>query len=114
MFRKIIGTIVGGVVGLGALYLVAKVAYAEGYEAAQETAAPDEKIPREENPKKVGKLGLLMGLRKMGRSKKTILSDLANNPEDYKLEAYISGGEAHLTISKKQIFSREKNKPFSG
>jgi hypothetical protein len=85
MFRKIVETIVEGAIGLGALYLVAKVSYAEGLNAGSQ----NEKNPPEENPKKPGKLASLFG-----RGKLSIFDD----------------AEVHITISKK----REKSIPFNG
>jgi hypothetical protein len=87
MFRKIVETVVGGAIGLGALYLVAKVSYAEGYNAGSQ----NEKNPPEENSKKPGKLATLFGLRK---AKRSILDD----------------AEVNITISKR----REKNTSSSG
>lgn len=87
MLRKIVEAIVGGAIGLGALYLVAKVSYAEGYNAGYQ----NEKNPPEENSKKPGKLATLFRLRK---AKRSILDD----------------AEVNITISKR----REKNTSSSG
>lgn len=85
MLRKIVETIVSGTIGLGALYLVAKVAYAEGREAG----SSEEKKPAYENSKKSGRLASIFG-----KGKRSIFDD----------------AEVHITISKK----REKSIPFNG
>ena len=111
MLLKILKTIVGGAVGIAALVVVGKIAYAAGQEAAEE-ARHAEKAPKSEaggiavDPpvpvKGPGKLGMMMGLKRLITGKKSsAIGDFVANPEDHKMEAYIEGGEIVLRIKKK-------------
>ena len=122
MFRKIVETVVGGALGLAALYAVAKVAFSAGQEMADmerryhdlggakvdvrvlEGTQTDAKDTHEtaSTAKTNGKLGVLFGLKRMlGKSKPSVVKDLMSDPEDHKLEAYIDEGEVHINIKKR-------------
>lgn len=116
MLRKIVETVVGGAIGIAALFLVSKVAYAAGQEAAEEERRYEEAkepfaVPYEERApisastpiKRSGKIGMLLGLRRLavGGKKGSPISDFMNNPEEHKMEAYIDGGEIVVRVKKK-------------
>lgn len=60
--------------------------------------------------KKFDKAGLLMGLKGMigGGMKANPMMSLMENPEDYKLEAYIEGNEIVMRIRKKNSVRARK------
>jgi len=122
MFRKIVETVVGGAIGLAALYAVAKVAFSAGQEMADmerryhdlggakvdiqvlegSQTETKEACETASAAKTNGKLGVLLGLKRMlGKSKPSVMKDLMSNPEDHKLEAYINEGEVHINIKKR-------------
>lgn len=122
MFRKIVETVVGGAIGLAALYAVAKVAFSAGQEMADmerryhdlggakvdiqvlEGTQAEAKDARETVSAvgKSGKLGVLFGLNRMLRkSKPSVVKDLMSNPEGHKLEAYVDEDELHINIKKR-------------
>lgn len=116
MFKKTMETIIGGAIGMLALYAVAKVAYSAGYERAESDHEQPEEVG-EETPvtdipaKKVGKLSFLWGLRKMMGKKESAIGDLLNNPEEHQVEAYVEEGEIHVNIKKKRSSSAKITKP---
>lgn len=108
MLKKVVETIVGGAIGMIALYAVAKVAYSAGQDVAKaeyrHSAGTED--PPEEKPKKVSKLGMLMGLKRMsGFGKQSALGDIFSNPEDHRIEAYVKEGEVHIDIKKSRSMS---------
>ena len=129
MLKKVIETLIGGAIGVAALYVVAKVAYHAGHDMAEVEHQYDALATRSNGAdannngylagehaddivmesdvvapkKKQSKLGLFMNLRKLFRKKGgSILSELVNSPEDHQLEAYIHGGEVHIDIKKRR------------
>jgi TctA family transporter len=113
MFRKMVETIVGGALGLLALYAVAKVAYQEGKDAAKRENQPEknpgdtvsEKQPEEAPVKKkrLSNLGLLLGLRKAVKAGgSSFLGMLASRPEDHKLEAFVDGDDLQIHVRKRR------------
>jgi hypothetical protein len=131
MFKKIVETIIGGAIGIAALYVVAKVAYEAGHEMAEAEHRYDESARREgpeegveEIPdelasvskpaRKLGKIGLLFELKKfMKKGNGSVLGDLLDDPEEHKLEAYIKEGEVHIDIKKRRsVRPAIKSKPF--
>lgn len=93
--KNFVNTVVGGAVGLIALYAVARIAYSAGYNMAeaeiryeQLTESRDaERIPE----RKKGVFG----------KKGSILSRMIRKPEDHKIEAYVDGGELRVNVKPK-------------
>jgi hypothetical protein len=126
MFKKIVETLVGGAIGLTALYVVAKVSFTAGMDVAEaefrrdaaplQKDAPDdipdqseevdevEEVPDRTVPERPqNKLEMLLGFRKLlGRKNRSVLGGLVNDPEDHTLEAYINEGEVHINIKRRK------------
>lgn len=60
--------------------------------------------------KKFDKVSLLMGLKGMigGSLKPNPVTNLMENPEDYKIEAYIEGNEIIVRVKKKNAAGRAR------
>lgn len=122
MFRKVVEAVVGGAIGLAALYAVAKVAFSAGQEMADmerryhdlggakvdiqvlEDARAEAKDACETASTigKNGKLGVLFGISRMlSKNKPSVVKDLMSNPEGHKLEAYVDEDELHINIKKR-------------
>ena len=129
MFRKLIESIIGGAMGLAALYAVAKVAYAAGHDMAEAERKYDElcasgsvgsepaaeqheaesKICIAKPTRKRNRLGLLFGLKKfLGKGNRSVITDLVSEPEEHQLEAYIKEGEIHVDIRKRRSLRGEQ------
>lgn len=119
-------TVIGGALGLAALYLVAKVSFAAGKEVAnverdyeeikksedvesnvdvEETCEITESeeseivtIEKPEKTKKTSKLGMIFGLGKLMRNKNSVIGRLVRNPEKHKIEAFISGNGIRINV----------------
>lgn len=122
--KSFVSTVVGGAIGLVALYVVGRVAYQAGhdiaeaehrYEAAQrkdhakeqkseepqeETASDeDEAVEMPVPSKRQSKLGMLFGLRKaFGKKGTSVIGDLVQNPENHVIEACVKGREIHVNV----------------
>ena len=124
MFKKAVETIVGGAVGVVALFVVAKVAYTVGQEITDvehrynDLASRSKKLAALENaaekdvalvadappmlPKRRSTLGMLTGLKGIfGKGAPSVMGDFVSSPEEHKLEAYIHEGEIRIDIKKK-------------
>jgi hypothetical protein len=124
MFKKIVSTIVGGSIGLAALYAVAKIAYSAGQDMAHAEhryQELDRKVIIEKSscvsssnvieasdmvicePVKHSKLGTLFSVGKLlGKKNRSVIGDLVSNPEGHQLEAYIKENEIHIDIKKRR------------
>ena len=122
--KGFVGTVVGGAIGLAALYIVGKVAFQAGHDIAEaechykqlqrgidrmekhqdaaEEAEPAEN-PEEEAEiipeKKQSKIGMLLGIRKfLGKKGGSVVGDLIQNPENHVIEACVKGREIHVNV----------------
>ncbi len=126
--KSFLSTVIGGAIGLAALYVVGKVAYQMGYDMAeaehryndvQEKTEELERPSRKEDEgmpettdqateetaiavdtpvRRQSKLGLMVGLKKMLGKKDSVLSNLVHNPEAHRLEAFVDGGGLHVNV----------------
>lgn len=126
--KSFLSTVVGGAIGLAALYIVGKVAYQMGHDMAEaehrynEVQKKTEELERSSKKeddgtpemtdqqmeettltvaapvKKQSKLGLMVGLKKMFGKRESVLSDLVRNPEAHRMEAFVEGRELHVNI----------------
>lgn len=120
--KDFVSTVVGGAIGLVALYVVGRVAFQAGhdiaeaeyrYETAQRKAVVKEQEPEttgeddaEEElvevptpAKKPSKLGMLFSLRKVfGKKGTSVVSELIQNPENHVIEACVKGREIHVNV----------------
>lgn len=62
-------------------------------------------IPKEipQPPKKIGRLKMLLGLRKAAKHKSTVIGELASNPDDLKIEAYVVGDGVRIDLKRRGI-----------
>lgn len=126
--KSFVNTVVGGAIGLAALYMVGKVAFRAGYDIAEAecrygqlqqgirakterkdaaeseedevTEISDEVVPE----KKQSKLGMLFGLRKaLGRKGTSVVGDLLQNPENHVVEACVKGREIHVNVRPRTV-----------
>jgi len=123
MIRKFAETVVGGAIGLIALYVVAHVAYEAGCEMtktelryqqlqAENRASAKEKeddpqlAPPQEPTKiadeKKSRLGRAVQMAKLFAGKRTMLGRLVRNPEGHKIEALVEGDELHINVKRKE------------
>lgn len=113
-------TVVGGAIGIVALYIVGKVAFQAGHDIAEAECRYEQlqrgiyaktnredatlSIDPEENmeivpEKKQSKLGMLFGLRKIfGKKGTSVVGNLLQNPENHVIEACVKGREIHVNI----------------
>lgn len=126
--KSFLSTVIGGAIGLAALYVVGKVAYQMGHDMAEaehrynEVQKKTEELERpskkedEGTPettdqaaeetaiavatpiRKQSKLGLMVGLKKMLGKKDSVLSNLVHNPEAHRLEAFVDGKGLHVDV----------------
>lgn len=126
--KSFVSTVVGGAIGLIALYVVGRVAYQAGHDMAQaeqhyeevrkKTAALESSKKEdvghiesavEEEPKemtivepapmhKQNKLGLMIGLKRLMSKKESVLGRLVHHPEDHRIEAFVDGDELKVSI----------------
>ena len=126
--KSFVSTVVGGAVGLIALYVVGRVAYQAGYDMAQAEQHYEEARKKttalesskkedgrhiesavEEEPKettivepapirKQNKLGLMMGLKRLMSKKESVLGRLVHHPEDHRIEAFVDGDELKVSV----------------
>lgn len=126
--KSFVETVVGGAIGLTALYVVGKVAFQAGYDIAEaeyryrqlqrgiqaQMERPDAAEPEEDEAvevsdgsvpeKKQSKLGMLFGLRKaLGRKGTSVVGDLLQNPENHVLEACVKGREIHVNVRPRTV-----------
>ena len=129
--KTFVETVVGGAIGLIALYVVGKVAFQAGRELAtaecaykelqKKTTKNDEKEktedaspsePNETEPsqdgimlvptsKKPGKLSLALAAMKLFRQKDSVIVNLIKHPEDHKIEAFVDGKDIHIDVRKR-------------
>lgn len=110
MVKKIVETVVGGSIGLLALYVVAHVAYDAGHKMAmaecryEQLNQKDPQIEREETPevlpegapekpvRKIGRMGFMAGIGKiLSKNGGSVLGRIVQNPDDQKIEMYVDG-----------------------
>lgn len=126
--KNFVSTVVGGAIGLIALYVVGRVAYQAGHDMAQaeqhyeevrkKTAALESSKKEdgghieqvvEEEPKEMtvmepapirrqNKLGLMMGLKRLMNKKESVLGRLVHHPEDHRIEAFVDGDELKVSV----------------
>ena len=123
--KSIVSTLIGGAIGLAALYVVGRIAYRAGRDVAEaehRRAAADandnQEAPEEEGAvggagedtetaapaKKQGRLRMLLGLGKMFRkSGASVIGDLVQNPENHVVEACIKGREIHVNVKPRTV-----------
>lgn len=117
-------TILGGAVGLAALYVVGRTAYLAGKDVAREeerlralqaSAAGEEATPEAGTPEEVereelaeteavepvrkpSKLSMLLGLRRVLSRKNSIVGNLFRHPEAHKIEAFVERDGLHIRV----------------
>lgn len=128
--KSIVSTLIGGAIGLAALYVVGRIAYRAGHDVAEaehrceeaRRAAADanenQEAPEEEGAvggagedtetpapvKKQGRLRMLLGLGKMFRKNgASVIGDLVQNPENHVVEACIKGREIHVNVKPRTV-----------
>ena len=129
--KTFVETVVGGAIGLIALYVVSKVAFQAGRELAtaecaykelqKKTTENDEKEktedsspsePDETEPardgiilepvsKKPGKLSIALAAAKFFRQKDSVIGNLIKHPEANKIEAFVDGEDIHIDVRKR-------------
>ncbi len=123
MIRKFAETVVGGAIGLIALYVVAHVAYEAGCEMTKtelryqqlqaENRAPAKEKEDDPQPappqepmkiaaEKKSRLGRAVQMAKLFAGKRTMLGRLVRNPEGHKIEALVEGDELHINVKRKE------------
>ena len=99
--KQFVSTLIGGALGLVALYVVGKVAYQAGYdicdlehrrEELEKEVPTEEKDPEPEAPKKK-RLGILKEVKKV-----SVISRLIKHPDDHQIEAYVDGEDVQVRI----------------
>ena len=119
--KSFVETVVGGAVGLIALYVVGRVAYEAGREIAREECRYDELKQKNEDleariisdepaaqtaavavrrPEKKRTSGIMNVVGMLFR-KNTTVGNLIRNPEDHQVEAYVDGEELHLNVRRR-------------
>lgn len=126
--KSFVNTVVGGAIGLAALYVVGKVAFQAGYDIAeaecryeqlqrgtQDRTERKDAVEADEGEaadvpvgivpeKKQSKLGMLFGLRKaLGRKGTSVVGDLIQNPENHVVEACVKGREIHVNVRPRTV-----------
>lgn len=126
--KSFVSTVVGGAIGLIALYVVGRVAYQAGHDMAQaeqhyenvrkktaelESSKKEDgghlEPAAEEEPKEMtivetapirrqNKLGLMMGLKRLMNKKEGVLGRLVHHPEDHRIEAFVDGDELKVSV----------------
>lgn len=124
--ESFVKTVVGGMIGIAALYVVGKVAYQAGHDMAEmecryramekkahadiqngeeeATQEPTEAEETEEQAiivpevKKQSKLGMMLGLKRMMGKKESVLGKLIHHPEAHRIEAFVQGEEIHVNV----------------
>ena len=122
--KSFVNTVVGGMIGLAALYVVGRIAYQAGHDVAEAEchyneirkktkaiASPKEQNPEqteetiEEEPvvetlpvKRQSKLGLMMGLKRLAGKKDSVIGHLIHNPEAHRIEAFVDGDELKVSV----------------
>lgn len=128
--RTFVETVVGGAIGLIALYVVGKVAFHAGRELgsaerayqeiqkksqdcekkdaeeASDDASSDPPALSEENVsepliKKPSKLAIALGATKLFRRKDSVIGNLIKHPEAHKIEAFVDGDDLHIDVRKR-------------
>lgn len=118
--KGFIETVVGGAIGLVALYVVGRVAYQAGHDAAEmehryseiqkkmeekpqskdEPSKEDVAIATIPVPKK-SVLSSIFGLKRLSGKKESVIGRLIHHPENHQIEAYIDGEELKEKIKPK-------------
>lgn len=126
--KNFLSAVVGGAIGLAALYVVGKVAYQMGHDMAEaehhysEVRRKTEELEQSSKKEDGGtikaneqqveetaiavatpiktqsKLGLMVGLKRMLGKRESVLSNLVHNPEAHRLEAFVEGEELHVNV----------------
>lgn len=126
--KSFVSAVVGGAVGVIALYVVGRVAYQAGHDMAQaeqhyeevrkktealesshkENGGHIESAVEEESKemtivepvpmRKQNKLGLVMGLKRLMSKKESVLGRLVHHPEDHRIEAFVDGDELKVSV----------------
>lgn len=126
--KSFVSTMVGGAIGLIALYVVGRVAYQAGHDMAQAEQHYEEVRRKttvlesskkednghiepavEEGPNEMtviepasihrqNKFGLMMGLKRLINKKEGVLGRLVHHPEDHRIEAFVDGNELKVSV----------------
>lgn len=128
--KSFIGVVVGGAIGLIALYAVGKMAYQAGHDTAElehqnsemrkrlaqlegtdkddnradvEPVDSSEQTETETAPviRKPSKIGMLMGIRSLLKKKESVIGKLLNHPEAHRIEAFLEGDELKVSVRPK-------------
>lgn len=126
--KSFVNTVVGGAIGLIALYVVGRVAYQAGQDMAQAEQRYEEVCKKtktiesklncgEEAPSleeakslaviedepvhRTSKFGLLFGIKRLISKKESVIGRLVHNPEAHRIEAFIEGDEIKLNVKPK-------------
>lgn len=128
--KGFVETVIGGAIGLIALYVVGKVAYQAGKDVAKaecehealrkKNAGNDikeEGLPEENEEtasmavvearpaKKLGKVSMLLNGIKLLYRKNSVLGDLMKHPESHKLEAFVEGDGLRINVRKRPLLA---------
>lgn len=130
--KSFVETVVGGAIGLIALYVVGKVAYQAGKEVAKAECEYEalrdeidgndtkdngkevtETIAKESDvqnipvtpAKKSGKLSMALGAAKLFRRKDSVIGDLVKHPEAHKIEAFVDGDDLRINVKKRPLLA---------
>jgi hypothetical protein len=111
--KSFVSTLVGGALGLVALYVVGKVSFQIGYDICDLEHRRDElkkevheacvNKPELENevesevPKK-NRFGILKGVKKA-----SVISKLIKHPDDHQIEAYVDGEDVQVRIKPRSM-----------
>lgn len=126
--KSFVSTVVGGAIGLVALYVVGRVAYQAGRDVARaeqhyeevrrksvelETSRSETDGHVEESSAekvkemavveavpvhKSSRLGLLMGIKRLAGKKESVIGKLVRHPESHRIEAFVEGEELHVNV----------------
>lgn len=105
--KSFVETVVGGAIGLAALYVVGKIAFQLGRDCeAMETKLARKDIStgetsteeQAEPARRQSKLGLIFAAKKLLAKNDTVLGKLVKDPEAHRLEAYVQGDELQVRI----------------
>jgi hypothetical protein len=120
--KEFVSTVIGGAIGLVALYVVGRVAYKAGkdmgkaesryYELQRRSNEMEEKlnngsitgdpekleIKSESIPSGEKKSGLFKPVRNLFHNKASIIGSLLSHPEKHRVEAFVDGQELHVNV----------------
>lgn len=128
--KSFVSTVVGGAIGIVALYVVGRVAYQAGRDMAQaeqryeemrrkavelesakrdnhsnlESGEPQQVAVIEPAPmRKQSTPGLIMGIKRLMGKKESVIGRLVHHPEDHRIEAFVEGDELKVNVKPRAI-----------